>query len=136
MYAWLVGRFLRVAYAQAAVGNTRLVNLLAADDIEFTFAGEGVFGGTYQGKGELNAWLDRWSSLKPQFHVKDVVVSGAPWAMRIAMRFSDTIGDDYANEGVEYVVARGFKVRSIRVFLDTEVVAAWEARHPELTATG
>lgn len=136
MYAFLVGRFLRLAYAQAAQGNSRLVNLLAADDIEFTFAGDGVFGGTYRGKAELNAWLDKWSALKPNLVVRDVVVSGPPWAMRIAMRFSDTIGDDYANEGVEYVVARGFKVSSIRVFLDTEVVAAWEARHPELAQAG
>lgn len=132
MYAWLVGRMLRTGYAQAVTGQPKMLMALAADDVEFVFPGRNSFAGRLRGKADLTLWLARFASLRPDFRIHDVVVSGAPWNMRVAVRFSDAIGDDYRNEGVEYLRLHWGKVRSIEVFADTERISAWESRHPEL----
>lgn len=134
MYAWLVGRMIRRGYAQAVAGNPRLLMSMAADDVEFVFPGDSSFAATLHGKEPLAAWLERFASLRPQFHVQDVLVSGPPWNMRIGVRFRDAIGDDYSNEGMEYLRVRGTRLRRVEVFLNTETISAWEQRHPELVA--
>jgi hypothetical protein len=60
------------------------------------------------------------------------VVAGPPWNTRLAVRLSDRIGDDYANEGMQYLRMRWGKVISDEVFVDTEKVADLERRHPEI----
>lgn len=135
MYAWLVGRVIRAGYAQALKGNPKMLMTLAADDIEFTFPGDSSFAAKIEGKSDLEAWMSRFASLRPDFRIHDVVVSGAPWNMRVAVRFTDAIGEDYRNEGVEYLHIRSGKLRSLEVFLDTERIATWESRHPELLAS-
>jgi hypothetical protein len=54
--------------------------------------------------------------------------------MRIGVRFSDAIGDDYNNQGMEYLRVRRGRLRQLQVFCDTEQISAWEQRHPELVA--
>ena len=132
MYAWLVGRMIRTGYAQAVAGQPKMLMALAADDIEFAFPGHNSFAGALKGKADLVAWLARFASMQPEFRIHDVVVSGPPWNMRVAVRFSDAIGDDYRNEGVEYLRLRRGKLCRMEVFLDTERISAWESRHPEL----
>jgi hypothetical protein len=48
--------------------------------------------------------------------------------MEVAFRFRDEIGDDYRNEGVEWLQMRWGRVCSVNVFLDTERIEAWESR--------
>jgi ketosteroid isomerase-like protein len=134
MYSWLVGRVIRLGYQQALAGQPRLLMTLAADDIEFVFPGQNSFAGTFRGKEPLAAWLRRFASLRPDFHVLDVVVGGSPWNMRIGVRFSDAIGDDYRNQGMEYLRVRRGRLQQLQVFCDTETISAWEERHPELVA--
>jgi ketosteroid isomerase-like protein len=134
MYAWLVGKMIRTGYAQAVAGDPKMLISLASDDIEFEFPGHNSFAGGLKGKADLVAWMARFASMRPQFHIHDVVVSGPPWNMRVAVRFSDAIGDDYRNEGVEYLRLRRGKLCRIEVFLDTERISGWESRHPELAA--
>ena len=136
MYAWAIGQLIRYGYRQAIAGNPAMVVGLAADDLEFVFPGDNSFAGTYRGKEELRTWLLRYASLHPVFRVVDVVVSGAPWNMRIAVRFADTIGDDYRNEGTEYLRLHKGRLRHLQVFLNTETISAWEGRHPEVTTAG
>lgn len=132
MYAWLVGKVIRRTYREVTAGNPRMVRLLAADDIGFVFPGDNSFGGEHHGKAATLAWIDRFASLRPTLTVHDVVVSGPLWNMRVGMRFTDQIGTDYTNDGMEYVRIRWGKVRSIQVYLNTETISRWEARHPEL----
>jgi len=132
VYAWLVGRMTRTGYAQAVGGQPKMLMTLAADDVEFVFPGENSFGARLEGKEDLASWMARFASLHPDFRIHDVVVSGPPWNMRVAVRFSDAIGADYRNEGLEYLRVRRGKLRSIEVCLDTERISAWESRHPEL----
>jgi ketosteroid isomerase-like protein len=132
MYSRLIGAVIRRTYREATAGEPRLVRAMAADDVVFTFPGDNSFAGTYNGKAALLSWLDRFASMHPQFTVHDVVASGPLWNLRVAMQFTDAIGDDYANRGMELVNIRWGKVRRIEVFLNTETIAAWESRHPEL----
>lgn len=132
MYAWLVGRLIRRGYAEAAAGNPKMLMALAAEDVEFVFPGQNSFAGRLHGKAALEAWMARYASLHPRMHVQDVVVSGAPWHLRVAVRFDDGIGEDYSNEGVEYLQLTAGKLRKLEVFLDTERVAALESLHPEV----
>jgi hypothetical protein len=104
-----------------------------ADDISFEFPGSSSFAASTRSKAELVAWLRRFAALNPEYVVRDVVVTGPPWNTRIAVRLSDRIGDDYANEGMQYLRMRWGKVISDEVFLDTEKVAELERRHPEVT---
>ena len=135
VYAWLIGRMIRTGYAQAVTGQLKMLMALAADDVEFVFPGRNSFAGKLRGKSELTTWMSRFASLRPDFRIHDVVVSGPPWNMRVAVRFSDAIDDDYRNEGVEYLRLRRGRLRSIEVFADTERISAWESRHPELVAS-
>jgi len=135
VYAWLVGGMIRRGYAQAVAGQPRMLKAVTADDVEFVFPGRNSFAGRLTGRADLMAWLARFASLRPDFRVHDVVVSGPPWNLRAAVRFSDAIGDDYRNEGVEYLRLRWGKLHRIEVFVDTERISAWESRHPELVAS-
>ena len=135
MYAWMVGWVIRRGYAQAVAGNPKMLMTLAAEDVEFVFPGQNSFAGRLRGKDELAGWMARFASMRPEFDIQDVLVSGAPWNMRVAVRFKDAIGDDYHNEGVEYLRLQRGKVRKVEVFVDTERISAWESRHPELVGS-
>lgn len=132
MYASLIGRLIRKGYAEAVAGDPKLLLAMAADDVEFTFPGHNSFAGTLRGPAQLRAWMARFASLQPDFQVHDVIVSGPPWHLRVAVTFSDAIGGDYRNDGVEVLDVRWGRLRRLTVHLDTEQISAWEARHPEL----
>lgn len=135
MYSWLVGKMIRRGYDQAVAGRPKLLLSLAADDVEFVFPGRSSFACRTTSKAEVSAWLARFASMQPDFKVHDVIVSGPPWNIRAAVRISDAIGDDYSNEGMEHLQVRWGRLRLVEVFLDTERISAWEARHPELVAS-
>ena len=86
----------------------------------------------FHGKAELARWLRRFASLQPSFNIHDVLVAGPPWNTRVALTFTDAIGGDYRNEGMEYIRLRWGRVQSIAVHLDTELLQQWEGRHPEI----
>ncbi len=135
MYAWLVGRMIRSGYARAVAGQPRMLMTLAADDVEFVFPGQSSFAGRLGTKADLAKWMTRFASLHPEFRIDDVVVSGPPWNMRVAVRFHDAIGNDYRNDGMEYLRLQRGRLRRVEVFVDTERISAWESRHPELLAS-
>lgn len=136
MYRWIVARLTRRAVLGGVSGRTALATRMMADDIAFEFPGSSSFAASTRSKTELAAWLARLAALEPAYLVKDVVVTGPPWNTRIAVRLSDAIGDDYTNEGMQYLRMRWGKVLSDEVFLDTEKVAQLEQRHPEIVAAG
>jgi len=128
MYSWTVGRFVRLAYRRAIAGDVGLMMLATSPDVSFRFPGKSSFGAQLLGREALRDWLSRFTALEPRFEIHDVLVSGPPWNMRVALRFSDAIGNDYRNDGVEWVHLRWGRVRAIEVFLDTERIEAWEGR--------
>lgn len=135
MYSWLVGRMIRRGYQQAIGGQPTMLLALAGDDVELVFPGANSFGGTFRGKAALAGWMRRFAALQPTFDISDVIVSGPPWALRVGVRFNDAIGDDYRNQGMEHLLVRRGRLRRVEVFCDTEVISAWERRHPEVATT-
>jgi ketosteroid isomerase-like protein len=135
MYSFVIGKLMRRIYRDITAGEFRLIRTLAADDVTFVFPGTSSFGGTYDGKPELLAWLQRFAALHPKVEMIDVVASGPPWNTRVSVRFDDTIGDDYRNRVMEMLWVRWGKLRRIEAFLDTERISSWEGRHPELAST-
>jgi ketosteroid isomerase-like protein len=136
MYRWAVSKIVRFVYRQAFAGDDRVMMRAAAPDVAFTFPGQSSFATTLVGRQALGEWLARFRSFKPTFDIDDVVVSGPPWNMRAAVRFRDAIGQDYENEGVEWLTFRWGRVRKIEVFVDTERVTAFDARQLSTASTG
>jgi ketosteroid isomerase-like protein len=134
VYSLVFAALLRRVYRDVTAGRFGLVRALAADDVTFVFPGGSSFGGTFRRKAELLAWLQRFASLHPRIEVKDVVAGGPPWNIRVAVRFDDAIGEDYANRVVEIFNVRWGKLRRLEAFLDTERIVEWERRHPEIAA--
>jgi len=131
MYSWLVGKFIRHQISRMLSGDVNAVLRQLADDAEFVFPGRNSWAGHHRGKPAIAAWLRRFVSVKPEYIVRDVLVSGPPWNTRIAWRLSDRIGQHYANEAMVYAKGSWGKVRHQRVFLDTEVLSEWERAYPE-----
>jgi ketosteroid isomerase-like protein len=131
MYSWLVGQYVRFLVRRLLAGDVDLLVKQFSPKIEFIFPGRNSFAGTYHGREQVSEWLRRFLSLKPEYIVRDVLVSGMPWNTRIAYRLSDRIGEHYSNEGVVYLHFRWFQATHFRVFLDTERISEWERDHPD-----
>lgn len=132
IYRWTGSKVVKLLLGRAFAGDPSLMMKLTSRDVSFTFPGRSTFGTKLSGREPLRQWLDRFNEVNPTFEVRDVVVSGPPWNMTVAVRFHDSVGLDYDNEGVDWIRIVNGQVRSIEVFLDTERVSEWEDRHPEL----
>jgi ketosteroid isomerase-like protein len=132
MYRRTVAAVVGFIYRRTFAGDASLMMRATAADVSFRFPGSSSFAASLEGRERLRAWLDRFTTLDTHLDIREAVVSGPPWNMTVAVRFRDSIGTDYQNEGVEWLHIRWGRVRSIEVFLDTERVTAWERRHPEL----
>jgi hypothetical protein len=118
--------------AKFAEGDCHLVLKLMTDDVQFIFPGTSSFAADITGKAGTERWLRRFVAMHPRYEILDVTVSGPLWNTRVGVRMRDRIGEDYTNEGMHYLVMRWGRVCYDRVFIDTEAVAAFEQRHPEL----
>lgn len=139
MYSWLITRILSLVYDMVGRGQLRLPLLGLGGDAVLIFPGTSSFGGEHRGKPAIAAWMRRFASLHPEFHVHDGSAAGPPWNMRVFMRFSDRIvapnGYVYENEGMEYIRVKGGLIREIQVFLDVEKVAALDEQLEAAPAT-
>jgi ketosteroid isomerase-like protein len=139
--------------------NIRLLNegrykpalAMFAADAEFTFPGDSSwsrqnrppeFGrsafATHRGRGEIEAFLQRYVDQGIQMEVEDILVNGPPWNTRAALRVHDWIpgpdGDDiYCNRAVLMVRSAWGRIRSQEDYLDTERISALDARNVATT---
>ena len=132
MYRWIVGRIARRLVVQVVRGQADAALRMAAPDVHFVFPGRSSFAADYRDRASLARWMARFAALQPDYEVDDVIVTGPPWHTRVALRFHDRIGSDYENQGMQYLKMRWGRLVHDEVFLDTAVLAEWEARHPEL----
>jgi ketosteroid isomerase-like protein len=132
MYSWTVRQASALLYRKVTEGQLRLPSLALAKDACLVFPGDSSFSGTHRGRPAIQRWLRRFASLRPEFNVQDAAVAGAPWNMRVFIRFSDRIvapnGYVYENQGMEYLRIKGGLIHEIRVHLDTEKVSALDAQ--------
>ena len=137
MYAWFVGLFVRRGFRKLNAGDLSGALDMFATDAHFLFPGRHSFAADLRDPERIQAWFERFVALGPHFEIADVIASGPPWNMRVAVRFSDRIalpdGAEYRNEGMQYVRLRWGRVRLDRIFLDTQTVADAD---PLLTAIG
>jgi ketosteroid isomerase-like protein len=133
MLSWLVTQYVRFNVRRMLAGDVDGLLRQFHPGAELIFPGRSSFSGTFRGRDAIGAWLRRFASLKPEYIVRELLVSGPPWNMRVAYHVSDRIGAHYSNEAVVWLRLRWFKLVQQRVFLDTERVAEWERDHPEET---
>jgi ketosteroid isomerase-like protein len=137
MLAALLRILVRRNFSNLERGEIDKALAIFSDNCRFTFPGRHSFAAIDFDKAQLRNWMVRLAALHPKFAVREVYVNGPPWNQRIAFRLTDEIrapdGFVYRNELVECARARWGKIRSLRVFLDTQAVAELD-RHLAATA--
>lgn len=134
--------------------NIRLLNegryeaalAMFARDAELTFPGDNTWSrqhrlpvrgrsafATHRGRGEIEAFLQRYVDHHIQMEVDDILVNGPPWSTRAAVRVHHWVsgpeGDDlYSNRAVLMVRTSWGRIRVEEIYEDTERVAAFDQR--------
>jgi ketosteroid isomerase-like protein len=133
MYSWIVGWVVRRLFAQLSAGDVEPVLRAFSRDGHFVFPGDSSFAADTRDHAEIEAWFRRFVALAPHFEIHDVVVSGPPWDMRAAVRFTDRFpmpagGGEYVNHGMQYLRLSWGRVTEDRLHVDTARVAELDAR--------
>jgi ketosteroid isomerase-like protein len=133
MYSWLVGRLVRRVFARLSAGDPQAALRLFAPGAHFVFHGDSAFGTDTSDRQEIEAWFHRFAALGPNFEIHDVIVSGPPWNMRAATRFTDHLrmpdGDGMLhNPGMQYLRMRWGRVKEDLIYIDTQAVADFDRR--------
>ena len=136
MLTALVHWRIRRAYEALASGNPERAIQAFSSEGRFVFPGSHAAATDCRGRASIADWFERFAALKPQFELLDVIVGGSPWDMRVAIRFLDRIGDDYRNEGMQYVRMKWGRIMLDQIYLDTQAVERWTAEHPHHWSVG
>lgn len=132
MVSWVVGRLVRRGFRRLNAGDPSAVLAMFAPDARFVFPGRHSFATDADDPALVRAWFDRFVALGPHVDVIDVLASGTPWNLRVAVRFADRIerpgGVHYENEGMQYLRLRWGRVLLDELFLDTQAVADLDAQ--------
>lgn len=86
MLSWLAKRLITYVMAQTRAGNLRPTLLLDSPEVTMRFPGDNSWSGTYRGKQEVKAWLERLVRVGVMTEPDEVALSGWPWRMTIAIR--------------------------------------------------
>jgi ketosteroid isomerase-like protein len=131
MYAWLVERLVRRAFARLGQGDPSGVLAIFGPSARFTFPGRSSWAIDTTDRAAIEAWFHRFASLGVQFTIHDVVVKGPPWNTRVRTRGSDRIatrsGAEYVNQWVQCAHLAWGKLTEDVIYLDTERLAAFDA---------
>lgn len=128
MYHAFIRHQIRKSFASLGQGVLSREAANLAPDVEHAFAGESAIGGARRGPEAFVRWLERVYRLLPdlRFEVQDIVVSGGPFATRVAVQWrseaTTVTGEPYANDGVHLIRLSKGKITRIHVLTDTEVV--------------
>jgi hypothetical protein len=138
---WMIRRNIRELNA----GNYRPVLAMFRDDATLAFPGNNSWANqhrptekgrarfaTHRGRGEIEAFLQRYVDAGIQMFVEDILVNGPPWNARAAVRVHDwSEGEDgqdrYNNRAVLWVNSAWGKLSAQEDYEDTERAAAFDA---------
>lgn len=132
---WKFARDVRRLNAGDASG---LISAYAEDAVLSFTDGDHRFAGEWRGKAEIARFLENFTAAGMQGEIKDVAVSGPPWALTIWARFDDHAGGPdgeriYANRTVLVLHTRWGKiVRHEDFYFDTAHMAEFDRRLTEL----
>jgi ketosteroid isomerase-like protein len=86
MFSWVALRLVGRTMASLRAGDYRPALRLYADDIVFRFPGDSSWAGEYNGKQEVEAWMQRFVDAGLQSFPDEAVVKGPPWRMTLCVR--------------------------------------------------
>jgi hypothetical protein len=122
---WLVMKLLDRNMRALNAGDTGPTLRLEAKDVHFRFPGSSSWAADVRGREHVAAWLRRMVAAGIQHEVDEVVVSGMPWRMTLALRGRDWADDAdgnrvYANRYVIWGTLAWGCLRAYEVYEDTE----------------
>jgi ketosteroid isomerase-like protein len=130
MYRRIVERKLRQGFDALNCGDHAQVMSLFAARFEHVFFGNHALGGARHQRKSIVPWYARLKLLFPDLHfeVQSVAVRGMPWNTVAMVEWRDHFtlrdGTRGGNQGVHVLRLKWGKVVSLRVYCDTQVVAA------------
>lgn len=99
-------------------------------DAVLVFPGESSWGGRYEGRQAIEAFLRRFVDAGLEGEVHDILVNGPPWNTRVAVLFSDRAVEAgqpvYENRAMLYARAKWGKIVFQEDFEDTHRVEAFD----------
>ncbi|AOS62101.1 nuclear transport factor 2 family protein [Actinoalloteichus hymeniacidonis] len=128
MYHRFVARRVRAVFAEISAGNWEPMVEGMASDFTYHFHGDHALSGERHTKAALRAWWERCFRLMPSptFRVEEVLVTGPPWATRVATRVTVSAqildGSDYENVVTQFLRMRWGKITEVRTLEDTVVL--------------
>jgi ketosteroid isomerase-like protein len=120
--AWQVRRL----FGRLNQGDWGAVNAGLANDFVYRFHGETAIGGVRRTLPTMEAWWQRMFRIlpAPRFEILDVMVTGPPWATRVATHgtIAGTLpdGTPYDNTFMQRATARFGKLVAIETLEDTQ----------------
>ena len=128
MYAFLVGQIVRRQFAHLSRGDWEKPFAKFTEEAVLRFPGDHELAGEFRGREAIRDWFARgWSLFGFDFTVEDVVVSGPPWDMRAATRWSNDLrtsdGELFRNRGMQYLRLRWGRVVEDELYEDTQTLA-------------
>ncbi|HEY3843112.1 MAG TPA: nuclear transport factor 2 family protein [Acidimicrobiales bacterium] len=125
MYHRIVAGKVQATFAQISTGNWEPMITGMAPRFSYTFYGDSALAGERHTIDGLRRWWERSFRLikSPTFQVEEVIVSGGPWATRIAtrVRVRATLvdGSDYENVFMQNMRMRWARITEIHTLEDT-----------------
>jgi ketosteroid isomerase-like protein len=130
IYRRIVESKLRRAFAALNRGDHAPILAAFGTPVEHVFYGSHALGGARHGMDTITAWYARLKTVFPDLHfnIASAVVAGPPWDTTALVEWRDSFtlrdGTRRANQGVHALQLRWGKVVSLRIYCDTQVLAA------------
>lgn len=128
MYAWIVRAKVRKTFDRINDGDYLAMVDGLAHDFEYRFHGAHALGGRRTTRDAMIRWWERTLRLLPgaRFDLQDVLVGGAPWRTRIAVRshVSGPLpnGARYENTVFQFMTLSWGRVTSVETVEDLQVL--------------
>lgn len=151
MYKATVRALMRHSVAKLNAGDATLFLRLARPDAVIAFPGDNTWATMYRpvvknrqqhvthnGLEECRGFAERFVDEGVQFEIEDILVNGAPWNTRIALRVRSFLPgangvDEYNNRAIALLTTKWGRLVSWEDYEDTQRVAAWDANRAALT---
>ena len=117
--------------ARVDAGEPRLLLSVTAPDVHFTFPGASSWAIDTHDRADLERWVRRTASVGLVHEPQQILLSGPPWKLMVAVRLTDQCraADGrivYENLAVIVVRTRWGRVVEFETYLDTDRVAAFD----------
>jgi ketosteroid isomerase-like protein len=128
IYASIVERKLRAAFAALNRGDHAPILASFGEHVEHAFFGRHALGGSRSSMARIEPWYRRLKRIFPdlRFEIDALVVRGAPWNTVALVEWRDHFtlpdGSRRGNQGVHALRLRWGKVVSLRVYCDTQLL--------------